>query len=67
MVGTDMKANIKEALKRFKPVARSRYSCRKGATTTIPKKPITTEGNAANSSTTGLTTSRIRAEAISAR
>ena len=67
MVGIDIKASIKEALKRFRPVGKSKTSCRKGATKTIPKNPITTEGRAARSSTTGLTTSLTLSEAISAR
>ncbi|GLI32824.1 hypothetical protein DAMNIGENAA_02570 [Desulforhabdus amnigena] len=67
MVGTDMNASINEALNRFKPVARLNVLCKNGATITIPKKPITTEGNAARSSTTGLAISRNLTDAISAR
>ena len=55
MVGTDMKASINEAFMRLRPVAMSNISWRNGATTTMPKKPMTTEGSAARSSTTGLT------------
>ena len=34
---------------------------------TMPKKPMTTEGSAASSSTNGLTMRRVRLAAISAR
>ena len=67
IVGMDIKASISEALKRFNPVAIPRIFCRNGATMTIPKKPITTEGKAAKSSTTGLTNSLTRNEATSAK
>ena len=67
IVGIDMKASITAALKRFRPVARSRVSWRTGATTTIPKNPMTTEGSAARSSTIGFTHSRTLGVAISAR
>jgi hypothetical protein len=67
IVGTDIKASIMEALNKLSPTGISKVFCKKGATTTIPKKPITTDGRAAKSSTTGLKTSRARFEAISAR
>ena len=67
IVGMDMNASITEALKRFRPVATLKASWRNGATTTIPKKPMTTEGRAARSSTIGFTHSRILAEDTSAR
>ena len=67
MVGIDIKASINDALKRLSPVGISRMSWRNGATTTIPKKPITTDGSAARSSTMGLTHCRTLKEAASAR
>ena len=42
-------------------------SWRKGASTTMPRKPSTTEGRAASSSTKGLMTRRAKGGAISAR
>jgi hypothetical protein len=67
IVGTDMNASIIAALNRLSPTGILNVSCKKGATTTIPKNPITTDGMAASSSTTGFATSRILREAISAR
>lgn len=67
MVGTLMNASMSAAFSRLSPVSAPNQSCRKGATMTMPKKPMTTEGNAASSSTNGLTMRRVRLAAISAR
>ncbi len=67
MVGMDMKASMSDALNRFRPVGMPNTFWRKGATRTMPKKPITTDGSAASSSTTGLTISPTRGLAISER
>ena len=53
MVGTAMRASISEALNIFRPVGMSNASWRNGATITIPKNPMTTEGNDASSSMIG--------------
>jgi len=66
MVGTLMKASMIEALNKLSPTGKSKTSWRKGATTTMPKKPMTTEGSEASSSTTGLTIWRTLWVAISA-
>ena len=55
MVGIDMNASMMAALNRFKPVGMSNTRWRNGATSTMPKNPMTTEGRAASSSTMGLT------------
>jgi hypothetical protein len=62
----DIKASINDALNKFNPVGILNTFCKKGATITIPKKPITTEGSAARSSTTGLIISLTFLDAISA-
>ena len=67
IVGTAMKASISEALKRLSPVAIPRAFCSHGATSTIPIKPITTEGSAAKSSIKGLTIRRVLSDATSER
>lgn len=72
IVGMHMKASIRPALKRLSPVGRLNVFCSHGATITMPMKPITTEGNAAISSITGLRmraaqagTAQCRAAAVS--
>ena len=58
---------MSEAFSRLRPVSAPNQSCRNGATMTMPKKPMTTEGSAASSSMNGLTMRRVRLSAISAR
>ena len=67
MVGRLMMASTSEALSRLRPVAAPSTSWRMGASTTMPRKPSTTEGRAASSSTKGLMTRRAKGGAISAR
>ena len=67
MVGTLMSASTSEALSRLSPVSASRKSCKNGASTTMPKKPSTTEGSAASNSTKGLMIRRTVGWAISVR
>jgi hypothetical protein len=67
MVGTAMKASMIEALSMFTPNRMSKRESMMGATTAMPKKPMTTEGREASSSTMGLMISRTFRGAISAR
>ena len=67
MVGTLIRARTREALSRFRPVAAPSQSWMTGASTTMPRKPSTTEGRAASSSTNGLMIRRTPGWAISVR
>ena len=67
MVGMAMMASIKEAFNMLRPVGMLSHSCNRGARTTMPTKPRTTEGRLARSSTAGFTHSRTAGLATSAR
>jgi hypothetical protein len=67
MVGIAMNASINEALNKFIPVSKLNFSCIKGATTTIPKNPIITDGIEAIISITGFIISLAVDPAISER
>jgi hypothetical protein len=67
MVGIDINESIIAALKRFNPLSILKMFCKNGAKTTIPKKPMTTDGIDAISSIAGLNICLIPFDAISER
>jgi hypothetical protein len=67
IVGIAINASIIDAFKRLRPVSISKYFCKKGANTTIPTKPIITEGIDAIISIEGFIISRTPGDASSLR
>jgi hypothetical protein len=65
MGGTDMKARMTPPLRTFRPMGASKRSMMSGFMIMSPMKPQTTEGMAARSSVTILSTSRRRPPANS--
>src|SRR5512136_1028307 len=65
IVGIAMIARMTEAFTMLRPLGRSKGLCINGATTTMPKKPRTTEGIPARSSIIDFVMSLIEAGAIS--
>ena len=67
MVGIDINESIIAALNRFNPLSILKMFCKNGAKTTIPKKPMTTDGIDAISSMVGLNICLMPFDAISER